>query len=451
MKNMTEGNPARIIIAFALPLLVGNIFQQLYNTVDSIIVGRYVGPRALAAVGTTAPIFFMLISLVLGLGMGATILISQYYGANDLKGVKQVVDTTYVAMMVSAVVLGFLGFFISGPILRMLNTPETLFQDARLYLNIILAGLVPLFGYNIIGGILRGLGDSKSPTIFLIVSTLVNIGLDILFVVGFRMGIAGAAWATVLAQSVAFLFSLWHLNRHHAFMRIQLKRLRLSRRELEKSLRIGIPSGIQQMLFSVGMMTIQGVVNGFGEVAMAGYTAATRIDTFATMPIMNFGNAIATFTGQNVGAGKFHRVKEGMWVTVLMGVVSSLLVTGVLFFYSGTLLRMFTTDQEVIAVGVRYLQIVSLFYVVVSTQFILTGVIRGAGNTMMPMVITMVSLWLIRVPLAHLLTRERFGLGVSGVWVGVVAGWSTGLLLAVLYYRFGNWQAHVRVNPSEEG
>lgn len=438
MKDLTKGNIPKQIFYFTLPMLIGNIFQQLYNTVDSIIIGRFEGTDALAAVGASFPIIFLLVALLMGITMGATILISQYFGAKDFEKVKKTISTTYIFLFFASIIMTIVGLITSSHILRLLNTPESVLPHAQSYLNIMFIGMVSMFGYNAISAILRGVGDSKTPLLFLIVSSIINIALDLLFVATFGWGVAGVAWATVIAQFSSFAFGLIYLSHKKSLLSVNIKEMTFEKDIFFKSLKIGIPSGVQQTVFSLGMIAMQRMVNDFGANTMAAFTAAGRIDSFGIMPIMNFGAAISTFVGQNIGAGKLHRVKKGYLTTLAMCTAVALCVTTALFIFGESLLKMFDSNPEVVQIGMRKLQIVSGFYAVVGVMFVTIGLFRGAGDAMMPMVISLTTLWLIRIPVASILTPY---LGSDGIWWSIPTGWIIGLLLSVGYYATGRWKS----------
>lgn len=440
MKDLTKGHEGKLIFYFALPMLIGNIFQQLYNTVDSIIVGNFLGKEALAAVSTSFPVLFLLISLIMGITMGSTILISQFYGAKDYENLKKTIDTTYIFLFVGSILITILGLVLSGPILKLLNTPGNILPQAKSYINVIFIGIVAMFGYNSISAILRGLGDSKTPLKFLIISTILNIILDVLFIVVFKFGVSGAAWATVIAQGFSFIYGIYHLNKHHEVLKFNVKDMEFDKAIFFKSLKIGLPSGVQQVLFSLGMMAIQSIINPFGETTMVAFGAGSRLNSFGTMPIMNFGSAISAFVGQNLGAGKNERVKKGYKYTLLMSVSMSIIITVLVFIFGEKMVWLFNKDPEVIKIGTSYLKIVSSFYAVVSIMFITTGVLRGAGDTFVPMIISILTLWLIRIPVATFLSER---IGTNGIWASVPAGWTIGMVLTIGYYMSGRWKKKV--------
>lgn len=445
MKDLTQGPEGKLIFNFALPMLIGNVFQQLYNTVDSIIVGNTIGKEALASVGASFPIIFLLISLIMGVTMGATILIAQFFGADKMTEVKKTIDTTYIFIFFAALGTTVIGLAASGPILRLLKTPAEIFPLAKEYLNVIFIGIIVMFGYNSISAVLRGLGDSLTPLYFLIIATLVNIGLDLLFIRTFHWGVAGAAWATVIAQGVSLLLGLIYLRKTHELFTFNLKEMSFDRQLFFTGLKIGLPSGIQQMLVATGMMALSRIVNGFGTNTVAAFTAANRIDSFASMPAMNLSVALSSFVGQNLGANKPERVKKGYLATLGMATLISLVITLTVTLFGRKLVAVFNQDPDVIAIGANYLVIVGSFYFIFSTMFVTNGVLRGAGDTLIPMFFTICSLWLIRVPLSAFLAQR---MGSNGIWWGIPIAWTVGALLSVGYYQSGRWKHKVVTHPS---
>ncbi len=446
MRSLTEGNEAASIITFALPMLIGNVFQQLYMMVDSVVVGRGVGKEALAAVGASFPIIFLMVSLIIGVTMGASIMLSQYFGARDFRKLRATVETTVIFLFFAAVLVTVLGLVLSGSILRALQTPPAVFHLARQYLIVMFAGMLFLFGYNTVSAVLRGLGDSKNPLYFLMIATAVNIVLDLLFVLVFRWGVAGAAWATVLAQGFSFLIGIIYLQRSpHEFLHLRIGSIRFDREIFRTILQVGLPSGIQQSLVALGFIALTRIVNPFGTNVIAGYTAASRLDTFASMPAMNLSMAISTFVGQNLGAQKPERVRKGYLYTLLMAGAISLVMTAIMIGFRRPLIGLFSGDPAVVAIGGEYLLIVSLFYVVFSSMFITGGVLRGAGDTMTQMVITLLALWVVRIPVSALLSSLA---GSTGIWWGIPAGWVVGFAATFIYFLGGRWKRKVLVRTA---
>jgi len=442
MKNLTEGNSGSLIFKFAIPMLIGNVFQQMYSIVDSIIVGRYLGKQALAAVGASFPLIFMLISFMVGVAMGTTIIISQYFGAKDMKMVKRSIDTMYIFLFFAAIIVTILGITLSGPIFRLINLPEDVIPQAMIFFNVYLVGTVFFFGFHGISSVLRGLGDSKTPLYFLVISTVMNVILVWLFVAVFKWGVAGSAWATVISQAGAFFTGIIYLNRTHEIVKLNSLKLVFDRAIFRKSLMIGLPTGLQQTFVSMGMLPITRLVNGFGTDAIAAYSAAGRLDSLAGLPAMNFGAALSTFVGQNLGANKPERVKQGLKATFMMSGALALFTSLFVIIFRQQLMGLFTTDAAVIALGAEYLVIVSSFYIFFSTMFVIGGVMRGAGDTIVPMFITLFALWAIRIPAAWIMS-EYFG--VDGIWWSIPVAWFIGMTLSYLYYLKGNWKKKVVV------
>ncbi|MEW6564852.1 MAG: MATE family efflux transporter [Spirochaetota bacterium] len=445
MKDLTKGNETTQIIIFALPMLVGNVFQQFYNMVDSWVVGQFVGTTALAAVGASFPILFLMVALVMGFGMGSNVLIAQYYGAKDMKRVRAVIDTTYLVLFWMGIGLTVIGLLFAKPILVLLRVPADVMPQALTYLRIIFSGLLFTFGYNGVGAILRGLGDSMTPLYMLIAATLLNVILDLVSVLVLHMGVAGVAWATIIAQAASFIGSLIYLNRTHEFLKTDFLHLHFDKELFFLSLKIGLPSGIQQALVAMGMMFMTAVVNGFGSIVMAGFSAASRIDSFVGMPSMNISMALSTFVGQNLGAGKPERVKKGYRSALLIAMSITLVLMVVLLLFGKPLVSIFTSDQEVIAVGARYLRVIAPFYIAFTMMFITNGVIRGAGETIVPMISTLFAMWLVRVPSAVLFSSIW---GEMGIWWAMPTGWLFGMIIAYSYYKTGRWKNKVVVKPS---
>ncbi len=437
MKDLSSGNTARVIVIFALPMLAGNVFQQLYNVVDSVIVGNYLGKEALSAVGASFPVMFALISLVIGIATGSTTVISQYFGAKNYEKVKIAIDTMYVVIFLASIVITFIGIYFSEAIFRLIHLPETIIPEATVYLKIILSGALLMFGLNGTNGILRGLGDSKTPLYFLIFSTILNIILDILFVVVFKSGIEGVAYATILASGITFLLAVLYLNKYHELIHFSIQNFRFDKDIFLKSLKIGLPTGLQNMVVAIGMVAIYRIVNQFNTDVIAAYSVAGRIDSFAIMPAMNFAMALTTFTGQNIGAGKLQRVREGLKATILLTAAISVFFSFVSIFFGQYLMSIFTPDYHVQVIGYRYLIIVSSFYVVFSTMFSFTAVFRGAGDTLVPMFITLFALWFIRIPFSWFLSQK---IGETGIWWGIPIAWGFGLSFSFIYYLTGRWK-----------
>ncbi len=444
MKDLTKGNEASLIFYFAIPMLIGNVFQQSYNLADSIIVGQVLGKQALGAVGASFPILFLLIALIIGITMGYSILISQYFGAGEMIKVKRTIDTAFIILFIASILTTIIGLLFSDFILRALNTPLDILPQARIFLDITFGGIIFLFGFNSISAILRGLGDSKTPLYFLIVATILNVLLVMLFVMVFKWGIAGSAFATLVAQGFAFIGGVIYLNKTQDVLRFSLKNIEFDREIFIKSLKIGLPSGVQQMMVAAGMMAVNRIVNNFGTDAFAAFTAAGRLDSFAMMPAMNLGAAISTFTGQNLGAQKPDRVRKGYHATLLIASAISIAISAAVLLFGRQLMGLFSRDVQVVEIGTNYLMMVGSFYIFFSTMYITTCVLRGAGDTLIPMFFTLCSLWFIRVPVSTLLS-ERFG--TDGIWWGIPIAWFAGMIMTQAYYLTGRWKLKAAVKP----
>jgi len=437
LRDLTEGKEGKLILNFALPMLAGNVFQQMYNIVDSIIIGKVLGKEALAAVGANFPLIFALISFVVGIAIGATVIISQYFGAKQMDRVKRTIDTLYIFMFFASILITTVGMLTSKYIFQLISLPDDVIPLAVDYFNVYATGFIFFFGFQGTSAVLRGLGDSKTPLYFLIISTLTNIGLDLFFVIGLGWGVKGVALATVIAQAGAFFTIVWYLNRFHTFLDFSPLKMRFDKEIFKKSLKIGLPTGFQQTFVSLGFLALYRIVNMFGTPTIAAYTIAMRIDMFAAMPAMNFSAALSTFVGQNIGANKFERIGRGLNSTLGMTSVISVTVTILAMFFAEPLMYLFTNDAEVVAVGRQYIYVVSGFYIVFSTMFIINGVLRGAGDTFFPMIITILSLWVIRIPASYLLSLK---IGTLGIWWGIPVAWAFGVIASYIYYKTGKWK-----------
>lgn len=437
MKDLTVGHEAKVLVFFSLPMLLGNVFQQMYNMVDSMVVGHFVGKQALAAVGQSFPVLFVSVALMMGFGMAGNILVAQYFGAKQYDKVRAVIDTTVSVTMVFAAVMTGIGFFAAPLILSVMQTPPDVMDKAVLYLRIIFTGSIASFGYNMVSAVQRGLGDSRTPLYALIISTLLNVALDLLFVVVFGWGIAGAAVATVVAQGVSLGWTLLYLKRKNPEFAISLLRFGFDRSIFFDIFRMGLPSGIQQGLVGAGLMTVTSVVNRFGTNPAAAFSVTGKLDSFAIMPAMNISMALSSFTGQNLGAHHIDRVRRALayGLLITLGVTCSIAL--LLFFRGDYLIRLFSRDPEVVRIGFEYLRIVSIAYIAQSIMFTFSGVIRGSGSMIFPMLMTVLSIWIIRIPLAFCLSSVR---GTSGIWWAIVIGFLVGMTGTVLYYFFGSWQ-----------
>lgn len=444
VKNLTEGPPLKLLFFFSLPMVAGNLFQQLYNMVDTAVVGKFVGEDAVAAVGSSFPIVFLAVAVAAGLSMGCNVVISQLFGAKRIHEMKTTVSTALITLGAVGLVLMLLGTLLAGPLLQLLGTDPDIMADSRTYLRIYFGGAVFLFLYNTLNGIYNALGDSRTPLYFLMTASLGNIVLDLLFVIKFQMGVAGVAWATLISQGACALVSL-------AVMIRRLKRLPNEEDKqgmrfplfdpsaVRRILQIGLPSMLQQSLVSLSMMMMQGLVNSYGKVFVAGYTAATKIDTLSLMPNMNFANAISSYTAQNIGAGKYDRVKEGLKAILFMVVVFSLVITLIIFLFGSQLLSLFLDPGDTsgaLSYGLSYMRTVSMFYILMGVLFVSNGVLRGAGD-MGAFTLASMSNLFSRVTIAYALAHF---IGESAIWWSIPAGWLVGSTVALLRVKSGKWK-----------
>ncbi len=359
---MTEGSIWRKMVYFAIPLILGNLFQQLYNTVDSIIVGNFIGSEALAAVGASSSIINLLIGFCIGASAGAGVVISQFFGAQDKEGVRKAVHTTEAIAMGAGVILTIAGIILTPWILRMMGTPADVFDQAAQYLQVYFGGIVFSVIYNMSAGILNAVGNSKRSLVYLMIAAVSNIFLDLLFVVVFRMGIVGAALATDISQLLSCIFILRFLMKTDRIYQVRLRDIRLYDHLFSRIVKIGLPTGIQNIVISFSNVIVQSSVNSFGAVAMAGFAAYIKIDGFNILPVLSIGMAATTFAGQNVGAGKYDRVKRGMYVSVGMGVAYTIVTGILLLLFAPQVIRVFSSEQDVVACGVYIMKFFCPFY-----------------------------------------------------------------------------------------
>ena len=443
-QDMTVGKPLSNLAAFSIPLLIGNFAQQMYNTVDSIVVGQYCGDSALAAVGASGPIVNLMLLLFMGISTGAGILVAQYFGAHKEKELNTSIGSCLTLAFVAGIIIMAIGPFVVAPLMTLLDTPPDVYDMAVDYLVIILLGIMGTGYYNIVSGVLRGLGDSVTPLIFLVVACVLNIILDLVFVIYFDMAAAGVALATIIAQAVSATLCIYKLL-HMPGVTVKKKDLIPEKNMSMKIIRLGLPSGLTQAIFSMSAIVVQALTNSFGTAVMACSIVVMRVDGFAMMPNFTFGMAMTTFVGQNIGAGRMDRVREGVRVGLRAGLmISVVLVSGILIFGEG-LIRMFTNTEELITLGVHMLRILALGYIAVAVTQSLSGVMRGAGDTMTPMWVSIISTVVIRVPIAYglaYLTRsaELPNGSPDSIYISLLISWVMGAVITSIFYRRGAWK-----------
>ena len=437
LRDMTVGSPAGHILYFALPLLAGSLLQQLYNMVDSWVVGRYVGDGALAAVGVGFPVLTMFSSLFIGLSSGGTVVIAQFFGAGKMDRVRDAVDTIYAAFLTSIVPLTALALLAVGPILRLLQVEDTAYGEAYLYLMVVCAGLAGSIGYNLNAGILGGLGNSRSTLLFLAVASVMNILLDLALVLAFGLGVFGVALGTILAQAFSWLFGVFYISRRYPEISLRLLPRRFDRALFRQIMGIGLPAGIQMSLVALGAMVVMGKINSYGKEFTAGYNVGFRLDQLAFLPIQSLSSAVISFVGQNTGARKPDRARRGIRVAVALSAAWAVLMTAVLLPLREPLVAFFSPTPAVIHAGAVYLQCIMPFYFMFAVMFCLNNAMRGAGDSVFPMVDVILSLILVRVPAVYWLADHY---GPDYMYYGCAVGWTVGLALSLVWYFSGRWK-----------
>lgn len=443
--DMTQGTPVRQIVKFMIPMLIGNVFQQLYNTVDSIVVGKYIGDNALAAVGSASPIVNLLLVLFIGISVGAGIMVSQYFGARQRKALSKSIGCCITMTFAASVFVMILGPIIIMPLLKLLNTPTEIIQWCNDYLMILFLGMAGSAYYNILGGVLRGLGDSVSALIYLIVATILNIILDIYFVGSLGLGVPGVALATVIAQAVSAVLSFLKLRKMTDSFDMKVQYLLPDKKYLRELIRLGLPSGITQAIFSLSIVVVQSLTNSFGPMCIATNVIVMRIDGFVMMPAFSFGSAMTTFAGQNIGAGRLDRVQEGAKKGTAVAMATSAVITILILLFGRPLMSLFTNTEELIEQSYHMMMILGVGYIAMEVTQCLQGIMRGAGDTMSPMWLSMISTVIIRVPLAYLMTgMTRSPENPQGefymMFVSLLITWLIGASMTAAVYKVGKWR-----------
>ena len=437
-QDLTNGNIRSILWRFTLPLLGSMLFQQLYNIADSLVAGKFISADALAAVGNSYEITLIFIAFAFGSNMGASVVVSQYFGAGRKKEMKTAITTTFIATLILSAVLTLLGIVFTDPLLELINTPPELLQMSASYLDIYIYGLVFLFFYNIATGIFTAMGDSRTPFIFLAISSTANIGMDILFVKAFGMGVEGVAWATFLCQGISSILAMIAL-----MMRLKKtgetdeKAPLFSLHILGRIIVIAVPSILQQSFVSVGNILVQSVVNSFGPAVMAGYAASIKLNNMVITSLTTIGNGISSFSAQNIGAAKIDRVRQGRKEGLMIASAFSIICTLLFVFLGRYLLLLFmnTEASEALQEGMRFLRIVAPFYIVVTFKIITDSILRGAGD-MVPFMVSTFSDLILRAGLAFIFSSF---LGAVGIWLSWPIGWAVGTIISIAFYRSGHW------------
>lgn len=440
--DLTEGKVWKVIVRFALPLLVGNLLQQFYNITDSIIVGQFLGKEALAAVSASFFIYYFIISLVIGVGSGTTVVISQLFGAKQYQKVQLTFSSFFIFMLVGGIILSIAGIIFAEPVFRLTNTPEEVIPQAVAYFRIYIGGTFLFVTFNSIISILRGVGESVRPMLFILITTVLNIAFDLLFILVFKWGIEGAARATVVSQGIGMCIALAYVNNTHPLLSIKKQDMLFDWKLFKESLKIGLPTSVQQCAIALGLIALLGIVNSFGTNTLTAYGAAGKIDTIITQAILTLSGALAAFCGQNIGAGRLDRVKKGVQFTMYTNIALGLLTFAAVYLFGNEMMRIFTKDIDVVAIGKEYLLIIGGFFIVHGALNVYNGALRGAGDTLFPMITSLVCLWLIRIPLAYYLSSW---LGRNGIWWAIGISITIGLIVTFVYYKIGFWKRRRRI------
>ena len=440
--DLTEGKVWKVIVRFALPLLVGNLLQQFYNITDSIIVGQFLGKEALAAVSASFFIYYFIISLVIGVGSGTTVVISQLFGAKQYQKVQLAFSSFFIFMLVGGIILSIAGIIFAEPVFRLTNTPEEVIPQEVAYFRIYIGGTFLFVTFNSIISILRGVGESVRPMLFILITTVLNIAFDLLFILVFKWGIEGAARATVVSQGIGMCIALAYVNNTHPLLSIKKQDMLFDWKLFKESLKIGLPTSVQQCAIALGLIALLGIVNSFGTNTLTAYGAAGKIDTIITQAILTLSGALAAFCGQNIGAGRLDRVKKGVQFTMYTNIALGLLTFAAVYLFGNEMMRIFTKDIDVVAIGKEYLLIIGGFFIVHGALNVYNGALRGAGDTLFPMITSLVCLWLIRIPLAYYLSSW---LGRNGIWWAIGISITIGLIVTFVYYKIGFWKRRRRI------
>ena len=440
--DLTEGKVWKVIVRFAVPLLVGNLLQQFYNITDSIIVGQFLGKEALAAVSASFFIYYFIISLVIGVGSGTTVVISQLFGAKQYQKVQLAFSSFFIFMLVGGIILSIAGIIFAEPVFRLTNTPEEVIPQAVAYFRMYIGGTFLFVTFNSIISILRGVGESVRPMLFILITTVLNIAFDLLFILVFKWGIEGAARATVVSQGIGMCIALAYVNNTHPLLSIKKQDMLFDWKLFKESLKIGLPTSVQQCAIALGLIALLGIVNSFGTNTLTAYGAAGKIDTIITQAVLTLSGALAAFCGQNIGAGRLDRVKKGVQFTMYTNIALGLLTFAAVYLFGNEMMRIFTKDIDVVAIGKEYLLIIGGFFIVHGALNVYNGALRGAGDTLFPMITSLVCLWLIRIPLAYYLSSW---LGRNGIWWAIGISITIGLIVTFVYYKIGFWKRRRRI------
>lgn len=432
--DMTTGNPVKLILLFSIPLLIGNIFQQFYSMVDTIIVGRFIGVEALAAVGTTSSMVFLVNGFVMGLTSGFAVLISQKYGAKDEVGVKEAVASSIILSIIATILVTFISVLSAKPLLTLMNTPSNIMKDASTYIIILYAGNIAIIFYNMMAAILRALGDSKTPLYFLIVSSVLNIILDLVLIINFKMGVAGAAYATVISQGVSAILCVIYTYKRYKILRLKKDDFKVKKKYYRKHLKVGIPMALQFSITSIGIMTVQSAINIFGSTVIASYAASSKVLQLVMQPAITLGVTMATYCGQNIGAKRYDRIKEGVKKCVQISIITSVISAIILIFLGKYFVMMFVSnpDAEILSYAQQVLNISAIFFIPLGLIFVYRNALQGIGDSFIPMMAGVYEL-VARAIVAFTLPKV---LEFMGICLADPVAWFAAVIpLAYTYYK----------------
>jgi putative MATE family efflux protein len=436
--DMTEGNEVSHIIKFSLPMLLGNVFQQFYNLINSIVVGKYIGANALASVGACGSLNFLFFSICLGLSIGIGIIISQYFGARNEAKVKKAIANSIYVIGGAGIIMSTLAIIFARPVLQLMNTPPEILNDSVHFFRIVAGGMIAVAGYNAMASILRALGDSRTPLLFLVVSCVINVVLDLLFVLKFGFGVSGTAFATVISQGFAAVGCLAYAWLKNPYFKLKQEHFKVSRSFITKCIRIGIPVAAQNSMIAVSLVALQRVTNGFGETAVAAYTATSRVEQIIQQPFNSLGAAMSTFAGQNMGANKLDRVKKGYHKSILIVAAFSIFALLVAQLGGRTIMEMFVKDEAVISLGAKAIKITSLAYFPLGMIYVTRGVLNGTGDAFYAMINGVIEV-VGRVGFSSSLAMIPF-FGVWSVWITSGLTWTITAIASIIRYRQGKWK-----------
>ena len=435
--DLTCGKVWKVILAFVFPLLVGNLLQQTYHVADSIIVGRFIGKEALAAVSASFFIYYFIISLVIGIGSGITVVISQCYGGKQYEKVQAAFSSFLIFTFVSGILLAFVGILFAESFFRLMKTPGDVVPEAVRYFRVYMCGTPFFVIFNSFLSVMRGMGDSKRPMMLVLVTAILNILLDLLFIVVFRWDLEGAALATVIAQGIGVFMAVIHVHRRHPLLSMKRKDMIFDRKLFFRGLKIGIPTSVQQCSLSLGLLALLGLVNVFGTDTLTAYGAAGKVDSLITQVILTLSSAMSAFCGQHIGAGNVSRIRQGVRFAMLINILFSIAVYIIICLFGREIMMVFSTDELVISIGYNYLLIVGAVFFLHGALNIMNGAMRGAGDTLFAMITGIVLFWIIRIPLAYILSGY---MGYRGIWLAISISITAGFIATCIYYKSERWK-----------